>query len=229
MSKVMYAGVFVAALGLLTFTGCKGKQTQPEGCGGGCAAACSAGCGAGCAGCGCTAGGCGEGGCGAACGCGAEACGCGGCGDACGGCAGGCGGCGCGAGGAVDANDAKQAALLFGQYRKWSRANNTAFTSKPHGRHKVYDYVNSAARKTFTDGKGAYKPGSVVVKEGWKQGKRSMVWIMEKRPAGYNADNGDWFYATMKADGSVVEAGPIESCIACHANAENDYVFGVPE
>jgi hypothetical protein len=128
----------------------------------------------------------------------------------------------------VDAQDAKQATLLFGQYRKWSRANNTAFLSKPHGRHEVYDFVNSAARKTFGAGKGKYKPGAVVVKEGWKAGKRSMVWIMEKRPAGYDEANGDWYYATVKADGTVMEAGKVESCIACHESADNDYVFGVP-
>jgi hypothetical protein len=219
MSKWMFAGVFVVAIGLIAGTaGCKKGQGKS-----GDDAACSA-C-AGCAGCaGCAACG-GEEACGA---CGACAA-CGeGCGKACGcGEAGGCGG--CGVEPKVASADAKHAAMLMKQYRKWSKMNAEAFLSKQHARHRVYDYANAAASRPFRDGSGTYKPGAVVVKEGWKQGKRSMVWFMEKRGAGYDKEHGDWWYATVTGAGKVVNAGKVESCIGCHEGADHDYVFGVPK
>jgi len=231
MWKSFYAGVFVVALGLIAVSaGCKNKKNQVKengcsacaGCDGGCGSACG-GCGGACSGCG---GGCGDacGGCGGACGgCGNACGGCGGCGEACGGCGG------CGGGAKVSSADAKHAQMLMKQYRKWRKANAEAFLSKQHARHRIYDYVNALASRPFTDGSGTYKPGSVVVKEGWKQGKRSMIWIMEKRGSGYDAEHGDWWYATLSAKGKVMNAGKVAMCVDCHDGADHDYVFGLPK
>jgi len=61
---------------------------------------------------------------------------------------------------------------------------------------------------------------------------------MFRREAGYDADNGDWFWAMFMADGTVgkngmgmrlagrVAKGMDEGCIACHTAADgDDYVF----
>jgi len=211
MQRFFLGMMFVCAIAaLVAVPGCQGDQHGDDGCG--CASACGCGCGAANAG-----GGCGDG-------CGCAACGCGG------GCDGGCGGCGCGcgAGEAVSGGDAARAMAHFKAYRKWHKANDKAFLSKPHGRHMIHDYVNSVARGTFASGKGNYRPGAVVVKEGWKKGKRSMVWIMEKRRSGYDRENGDWWYAQMNVAGKVSKAGKVQACIDCHDDDDaNDYVYGV--
>ena len=53
--------------------------------------------------------------------------------------------------------------------------------------------------------------------------------FMEKRAAGYDSGNGDWWYATVDGKGKILNAGKVQSCIECHANADNDYVFGTPK
>ena len=117
---------------------------------------------------------------------------------------------------------------LYNQYKGWTRENDTAFTSKAHGRHKVHDYVNGLARSIFRASKGVYPTHSAVAKEGWMDGKRNMVWLMEKRRPGFDKEHGDWWYATVDAQGKVANAGKVEACISCHDSADNDYVFGLP-
>ncbi len=201
MSKAVYAGLFAVGLALLALAAGCGTTEKDGGCG--------------CSACGCD--GCGDG------------CGCAGCGKGCG--DGGCGGCGgcCGCGGdKASADDAKRAMTLFRQYKKWSKVNAKPFLSKDHGRHMIVDFANATAAKIFRAGKGNYKPGAVVAKQGWKKGKLKMVWLMEKRGAGYDKDNGDWWYATLSTKGKVMNSGRVASCITCHDRADNDYVFGLP-
>jgi len=119
---------------------------------------------------------------------------------------------------------------LFRYYQRWHRANKERFRSKTHGNHMVTDYVNSVARVTWDRGnKSDYRPGAVLAKEGWKKGKRNMVWFMEKRRKGYDTDHGDWWYATLNAKGEVKNAGKVAMCVSCHDNAANDYVYGLPK
>ena len=162
---------------------------------------------------------------------GAKKDGCSACGG-CGGCEGGCGGCcgcgGCGSGAAIDNADKVAAKRLQDQFRSWRRANSKSELSKGHGRSMVDWYVSPMADPVFKTGKIAYSPGMSLAKTGKKDGKLWMVWFMEKRPAGYDAENGDWFYATFSGSGKLVSAGRTENCIGCHAGAQNDYVFGYP-
>lgn len=64
------------------------------------------------------------------------------------------------------------------------------------------------------------------------------VTVMAKREAGYDPENGDWFWVKYKADGSIetnprgvalagrVAKGMDKGCIACHQGAaDNDLVF----
>ncbi len=53
-----------------------------------------------------------------------------------------------------------------------------------------------------------------------------MVCFIEKRKSCYDKENGDWWYATINAKGTVVNAGKVANCINCHTSAENDYVYG---
>ena len=214
MSRVVYAGLLAAVIGLLLATTSCSKRRAKDTAGCGCYAK------EGCGGCGGTAmaEGCG--------GCGGEACGCGGKASGCGGC----GGCGCGCEGAmkVTEEDARAAMQLFRQYEGWKKANSAPFRSKGHKRHMVIDYVNGLGASIFMAGNGTYPSHAAMAKEGWKDDKRVVVWFMEKRRPGYDKKHGDWFYATVSPDGEVKNAGKVASCIECHDQADNDYVFGLP-
>ena len=201
MSKAVYAGLFAVGLALLALTAGCGTTDKDNGCG--------------CSACGCDDG----------CGCG-ESSGCGdGCGKGCG-CVDGCGCDGCGCGGTTDASDAKHAANLMKQYRKWTKTNEKQFRSKPH-KAMITNWVNATGAKTFRSGKGTFPAGSVIAKEGWKKGKLALVFFMEKR-AGYDKDNANWWYGTVSVSGKVMNSGKVASCASCHAGADNDYVFGNP-
>ena len=59
------------------------------------------------------------------------------------------------------------------------------------------------------------------------------IFVMEKRAAGYDPDNGDWYYAFAKPDWTLLGEGmdgKVQYCVGCHdaGAAENDYVYGVP-
>ncbi|MHC4972607.1 MAG: cytochrome P460 family protein [Planctomycetota bacterium] len=172
----------------------------------------------------------------AACACTAEPCAaCGGCGCeggegcACGGTDGcGCGGCGCGDAAAISDADARHAMRLYRRYLIWGKANAKRFKSKPH-KLMVTNYVNKIGQDAWKKGSGGYPAGSSIAKEGWKDDQRAMVFFMEKRAAGYDSGNGDWWYATVDGKGKILNAGKVQSCIECHANADNDYVFGTPK
>jgi len=202
MSKVVYVGLLAVGVALLTLTTACGTMGSNDGCG---CSACSTGCG-GCGGC----GGCS---------------GCGGCADkaGCSGC-GGCGGCG---GDAAGTSDAKHAMMLVKQHTKWTKTNSKQFRSKPH-KAMITNWVNAIGAKTFRSGKGTFPAGSVIAKEGWKKGKLAMVFLMEKRGAGYDQSNSNWWYATVTAGGKVMNSGRVKGCVGCHSGADNDYVFGNP-
>ncbi len=202
MTKNRFVLVCVALIGVaLTVGSCKGygkDKDKDKGCG-----ACTA-----CSGC----GGCK--GCGACSGCGACE-GCGGCG-------------GCGPGDPGNEADRAMAKKLFGEYGRWRRVNNELFKSRGHNNMMVTDYVNALADPVFTRGSGNHAPGAALAKVGMKGGKVKKIWIMRKQSAGYDSGNGDWLYAQFTASGKLESAGPMDSCVNCHDDAKNDYVFGYP-
>ncbi|MFO7965882.1 MAG: cytochrome P460 family protein [Desulfobacterales bacterium] len=47
---------------------------------------------------------------------------------------------------------------------------------------------------------------------------------------GYSPDGGDWFWAQYEPDGTVINAGKVESCIQCHSQTDyKDYLLVVPD
>jgi hypothetical protein len=222
MVKVVYGAlVALAVAALVAAPGCRGKGDKEDEGGEGCYAGCAEGCAEGCAG---WAEGCGE-----ACAACGEAC-AEGCAEGCTGCAEGCAACGegCGAGAAavVSAADARQATRLAEAYVRWTRMHKEPQLSRQHGGHMVVSFTDKRAKETYRSGEGAYETYSALAKEGWKDGERKLVWLMQKRKPGYDPENGNWWYATVAADGTVMNAGKVAACIACHTGADNDYVYG---
>ena len=110
-------------------------------------------------------------------------------------------------------------------------------TAGPHAYARIQVYMSASAADAFRQHKGAYPPGSVIIKEkalGSYQedfastGPRAKEGVggMIKRAPGYDPDHGDWEYFYFE-DPSKIEAGKISSCVTCHAGAaETDHVFG---
>ena len=62
------------------------------------------------------------------------------------------------------------------------------------------------------------------------------LFVMEKMPAGFNADSGNWRYTLVLPGGKVIGttngkgSGNVEFCIGCHMSAEDtDSMMLLPE
>lgn len=84
--------------------------------------------------------------------------------------------------------------------------------------------------------------GSILAKDSFSvddQGNVAIgpLFLMEKMPSGFLEESGDWRYATIDPDGSVMELDPanitgvMQSCISCHAVAAEttDHMMLLPE
>ena len=51
--------------------------------------------------------------------------------------------------------------------------------------------------------------------------------VVMVKQAGFDPDNGDWYYEMRDGAGSVVDSGAIQMCIDCHsASSATDYLAG---
>lgn len=91
----------------------------------------------------------------------------------------------------------KYGALEVGaDWKSYTKVNKASFKSDTHGGRMVDTYVNNTGLEAFK--KGEDMPvGSIVVKtsKDADDGTDGPVFVMEKRPAGFNKDHGDWWYA----------------------------------
>lgn len=109
-----------------------------------------------------------------------------------------------------------------------------AFNPNPHeesaARPAYCDvYVTANAEEAMASGKGAYPPGSVIVKtklEGENRLTAVLYTVMRKMERGYDEPHGDWEYAVLDGPSRrVLARGRIDSCIECHAAyAATDHV-----
>jgi hypothetical protein len=63
----------------------------------------------------------------------------------------------------------------------------------------------------------------------YRAAARAGLYIMFKLDGATPNSDGGWVYATITADGQLTAAGKIQSCVACHQEAEHDRLFGVPK
>jgi len=90
----------------------------------------------------------------------------------------------------------------------------------------VQIWINAAGEATLTAASGGdMAEGTIIAKEGYTDEAGAdlrFIAVMQKI-TGYDADNGDWFYAVYNADGSVVNAGQnaVGQCVACHSSGQD--------
>jgi hypothetical protein len=127
-------------------------------------------------------------------------------------------------------------------YRKWPRFNSVPYRSSMHGSRYVNNYANMAGRDygRFEQAK-RFQVGAIVAKDSFSVDDEGDVWpgplfLMEKMPAGFRSDSGDWRYSMVMPDGSLFgvtggeNSANVEFCIGCHAQQEDqDHLFFLPE
>jgi hypothetical protein len=118
-------------------------------------------------------------------------------------------------------------------WRSWPRANDKRFESKGHGFLWVDIRVAPGFEKDYAALNVTAPAGFRIVKVGYEAqtgGEPVGLTMMAKMPAGYDAPNGDWFYAALAPDAKRASVqGKLDPCIACHENAPggHDHLFGV--
>ncbi|HVH45726.1 MAG TPA: cytochrome P460 family protein [Labilithrix sp.] len=158
-----------------------------------------------------------------------------------------------GGGGAVGASDKRAAGSsaraasdgglvdgagsLPANYRTtFTKLNNARFVSQGHaaGRWDVEVWANEPAQKALSSRSREVPVGAIVVQEHYERapaaeasGSTGPVMIMEKKPAGFSKEHGDWRFAVIGSQGQLVHDGVIETCAGCHDDAPMDGLFPV--
>ena len=82
---------------------------------------------------------------------------------------------------------------------------------------------------------GNLPSGSMIIKENFSPDKKLMAITLMYKSKGYNPEAGDWYWAKFMPDGKVAQmdspmgkmaiSGKAKGCIACHADADDDFAF----
>jgi len=130
----------------------------------------------------------------------------------------------------------------YADYSAWQRLNSAPYISDQHGARLVNVYVNDKARAFFTATDTQPLPvGAIVIKDSISAVEsggvsRGPLFVMEKMPAGFAPDFGDWRYSMIMPNGKLFgETGgdgnrAVAFCGECHVQAaELDHLFELPE
>jgi hypothetical protein len=129
---------------------------------------------------------------------------------------------------------------IAGQYQGWALYNTQPYVSDTHGGRIVNNYGNRSAKAYGKfEQYGAMPAGAVLAKDSFavKHGKvvAGPLFVMEKMPAGFNADSNNWRYTLVMPGGKVIGttngkgSGNVGFCIGCHmAASDNDSMFFLP-
>ncbi len=128
-----------------------------------------------------------------------------------------------------------------GIYQRWRRFNRAPYPSAAHGERLVNNYGNVPARSygLFERG-GAMPVGAILAKDSFVvtasgEAFAGPLFLMEKMPAGFAPEYGDWRYTSIMPDGSVLGISGGEGstkvafCGECHkAVAGDQHLFFLP-
>ena len=121
-------------------------------------------------------------------------------------------------------------AMTFVNWDEWTQVTHKPVASEGHSGNWVGIFVDELARGTYLSADAPYPECAKVVKPVYSDGEGTTVLkltVMVKMAAGYDPENGDWWYATYDASGTYArKQGKLEDCISCHKlAAETDYLF----
>ena len=108
------------------------------------------------------------------------------------------------------------------------------FVSRGHfaGKWKAEVWVSGPGAEGYASvtRSSRFAPGTVLVKKHSERssGAPGPVFVMIKRDAGFFPEGGDWEYLATDQDGWIEDRGALVACARCHAEANGDWVFGLP-
>jgi hypothetical protein len=128
------------------------------------------------------------------------------------------------------------------KYSKWAMFNRAPYISETHGQRYVNNYANDIAKSEYAkfERAGKMPVGSVLAKDTFRVKTGGKVEpgplnLMEKMPAGFNPESGDWRFTMILPNGKVYGAtkgkngARVNFCAECHGFAEPDFMFFIPE
>ncbi len=113
----------------------------------------------------------------------------------------------------------------YRQWRLWPDKGELYVGQEPHGAF-LTAYVSDRAHSAIVGRKGAIPAGSIIVKENYDVDKNLDSLTVMYKVAGYNPDDGDWFWVKYRPDGTIDFEGKLAGCIECHGQMrDNDFIY----
>ncbi|WP_167512442.1 cytochrome P460 family protein [Oceanidesulfovibrio marinus] len=113
----------------------------------------------------------------------------------------------------------------YEQWELWPGTHAMQEGSRAHGEF-VNIYVNKLALESIQAGQMPVQEGSIVLKENFDPSKTLTAVTLMYKKAGFDPDNGDWFYLSYAPDGTIQAEGKVGDCMDCHARVANkDWLF----
>jgi Cytochrome P460 len=126
-------------------------------------------------------------------------------------------------------------------YASYVKMNTSPVSSETHGGRLVDTYVNAIGAAAYLDADAEMPAGTVIVKtsvetkDGASTGEAGPIFVMEKRPAGFDPEHGDWAYAihweappprwAKQFGGPIYWRSPsrrVAYCVECHDNYDRN-------
>jgi hypothetical protein len=128
-------------------------------------------------------------------------------------------------------------------YADWRRYSTRAYVSDTHGSRYVQNYASAEAKAYGNyESAGTFPAGAKLAKDSFMVDAKGEVavgplFLMEKMPAGFNAESDDWRYTMVMPDGTTAGTTKgqgdenVSFCIGCHQSVtpEQDNVMLLPE
>lgn len=133
---------------------------------------------------------------------------------------------------AMAGGGAGEATTDVSAWLQWEKVSAARFRFAGHGGKWVDVYVEPAYAEAYRTG-GPAPVGIRIVKAGYADEAGTQfqaLTVMAKMPAGYDSDGGDWYYGVLDRGGrTAMQQGKLAMCRDCHATADVDYRFGLPQ
>lgn len=132
-------------------------------------------------------------------------------------------------------------------WQTYTKVNTEPVESQDHGKRFVDTYVNNVGLEAYKTESAEIPVGTIVVKVSWERSadnkprdKQGPIFVMEKKPAGFDDENENWYYAIHWADpapkmreqfGQIYWRTPsprVKYCFDCH-NGYDRQLGMVPE
>ncbi|MDP6874420.1 MAG: hypothetical protein QF521_12890 [Alphaproteobacteria bacterium] len=137
----------------------------------------------------------------------------------------------------------KSGLTVAGHYKDWKNYSNQPYVSDTHGGRYVNNYSNAlAVSYNKYEEAGRMPVGALLAKDSFAANANGKIapgplFVMEKMPAGFNKDSGNWRYTMVLPNGQVfgttngAGSAKLNFCYECHMSVaeEQDSLMFLPD